>query len=188
MQNRKLAVVIAALVAAAGAALAQSPPRPAVPGSTVTPADYLRWRDTFKNWGRWGADDQKRDVELDHAGESRERGEAGEDRASWFPSRTRCRSKATPKCRRASVFHRTTNGHQRDEYDRQLFGELSRAGVSHMDAFCHFFFDGKMFNGYSVAENITPETGCKKDSIMAWKDGVVTRAVLYDMPQLKGVD
>src|SRR5882762_3413684 len=36
--------------------------------------------------------------------------------------------------------------------------------------------------------NISPETGCKKGSVMAWKDGVVTRAVLYDIPQLKGVD
>ena len=57
-----------------------------------------------------------------------------------------------------------------------------------MDAFCHFFFDDKMFNGYSAKENITPENGCGKDDIMAWRDGVVTRAVLYDMPQLKGVD
>src|SRR5437867_2380214 len=27
--------------------------------TTVTPADYLRWRTEYKNWGRWGADDQK---------------------------------------------------------------------------------------------------------------------------------
>src|SRR5262249_58269832 len=25
----------------------------------VTPADYQRWRTEYKNWGRWGADDQK---------------------------------------------------------------------------------------------------------------------------------
>ena len=56
-----------------------------------------------------------------------------------------------------------------------------------MDSFCHFFADGMPYNGYPVADNITPETGCKKDSIMAWKDGIVTRAV-YDIPQLKGVD
>ena len=37
-----------------------------------------------------------------------------------------------------------------------------------------------LYNGYPVADNITPETGCKKDSVMAWKDGIVTRAVLYD--------
>src|SRR5471030_1019621 len=56
----KFAIVVAVLMAVAvGAALAQVPARPVVPGSTVTPADYLQWRATFKNWGRWGADDQK---------------------------------------------------------------------------------------------------------------------------------
>src|SRR5260370_32086330 len=27
--------------------------------STVTPADYLKWRNEYKNWRRWGADDQR---------------------------------------------------------------------------------------------------------------------------------
>src|SRR5437868_10314581 len=33
---------------------------------------------------------------------------------------------------------------------------------------------------------ITPESGCKKGSVMNWKDGIFTRAVLYDIAQLKG--
>ena len=45
-----------------------------------------------------------------------------------------------------------------------------------------------MYNGYSVKENITPETGCKQGSIMGRRDGIVTRGVLYDMPQMKGVE
>ena len=57
-----------------------------------------------------------------------------------------------------------------------------------MDAFCHFFFEGQMYNGYPVADNITSETGCAKGDVMAWRDGIATRAVLYDIPQLKGVD
>src|SRR5215831_450104 len=27
--------------------------------ATVTPADYPRWKTEFKNWGRWGADDER---------------------------------------------------------------------------------------------------------------------------------
>src|SRR5215468_9032900 len=27
--------------------------------ASVTPADYIRWRSEFKNWGRWGADDER---------------------------------------------------------------------------------------------------------------------------------
>src|SRR5215831_232334 len=27
--------------------------------ASVTPADYIRWRSEFKNWGRWGAADER---------------------------------------------------------------------------------------------------------------------------------
>ena len=27
--------------------------------TVVTPADYLRWRTEFKNWGRWGPNDER---------------------------------------------------------------------------------------------------------------------------------
>src|ERR1700745_1945308 len=27
--------------------------------ASVTPADYLRWRTEFKNWGRWGPNDER---------------------------------------------------------------------------------------------------------------------------------
>jgi kynurenine formamidase len=60
--------------------------------------------------------------------------------------------------------------------------------VSHIDSWCHFFENGQMYNGTPVKDNITPETGCKKGSVMNWKDGIFTRAVLYDIAQLKGVD
>jgi kynurenine formamidase len=87
-----------------------------------------------------------------------------------------------------AVFHRMTNAisatNTTDNYQVSYHG----LGLSHMDSFCHFFADGTLYNGYKVADNIPPETGCKKDSIMAWKDGIVTRGVLYDIPQLKGVD
>ena len=68
--------------------------------------------------------------------------------------------------------------------------QVSYHGLSlgHTDAFCHFFMDGQMYNGYSVKENISPESGCKQGSIMGRRDGIVTRGVLYDMPQMKGVE
>ena len=36
--------------------------------------------------------------------------------------------------------------------------------------------------------DLSAETGCVKGGIMNWKDGITTRAVLYDIAQLKGVD
>jgi len=86
------------------------------------------------------------------------------------------------------LFRRTTNnitdGGTTDNYQVSYHGQT----VAHMDTWCHFFENGLMYNGVPVKDNITPEAGCKKGSVMNWKDGIVTRAVLYDIAQLKGVD
>ena len=155
--------------------------------SSATPADYLKWRTEMKNWGRWGVDDERGASNLITPAKSLSAVKLvklGIVISLAHPVPQQTDAEVPP----AAVFHRTTNGisdtNTTDTYSVSYHG----LAVSHMDAFCHFFFEGKMFNGYSVADNISPQTGCKKGSIMAWKDGVVTRAVLYDMPQLKGVD
>jgi kynurenine formamidase len=60
--------------------------------------------------------------------------------------------------------------------------------VAHIDSWCRFFENGQMYNGVPVQGNLSAETGCVKGGIMNWKDGITTRAVLYDIAQLKGVD
>jgi kynurenine formamidase len=71
--------------------------------------------------------------------------------------------------------------------DRLAYPCIHGPGTTHLDAFAHIFFDGKMWNGYDVDGLVTMEGGAAKNSIMTVKDGLVTRAVLYDMPRLKGV-
>ena len=155
--------------------------------SSVTPADYMRWKTEFRNWGRWGKDDERGTSNLITAAKIVSVArlvKTGEvvSLAHAVPQ------KAAADVPDAAVFHRTTlnvgPNSALDNYQVSYHG-LSTA---HMDAFCHQFADGQMYNGFSVKENITPEAGCKKGSVMAWRDGIVTRAVLYDMPQLKGVD
>ena len=56
----RLKLVAVALVLLA--ALGISPQRTqaqAQSSSPATPADYLKWRNELKNWGRWGADDDR---------------------------------------------------------------------------------------------------------------------------------
>ena len=48
-----------------------------------------------------------------------------------------------------------------DNYQVSYHGQAT----AHMDAFCHQYADGQMYNGFSVSENVTPE-GCKKGSII----------------------
>ena len=58
--------------------------------------------------------------------------------------------------------------------------------TSHMDALCHVFVDGRMYNGFSKDE--VKSTGARRGSIMCARDGVVSRGVLLDLPRSLGVD
>jgi kynurenine formamidase len=71
--------------------------------------------------------------------------------------------------------------------DRIAFPCIHGAGTTHIDSFAHRFFDGKMWNGYSVATLVTAEGGAARNSVLTMKDGIVTRGVLYDIARLKGV-
>ena len=86
------------------------------------------------------------------------------------------------------IFHRTTNaitdGGTTDNYQVSYHGQT----VAHIDTWCHFFENGQMYNGVPVQGNLNAEKGCIKGSIMNWKNGITTRAVLYDIAALKGVD
>jgi len=57
--------------------------------------------------------------------------------------------------------------------------------TSHIDALCHVFVDGRMYNGFSKDE--VKSTGARRGSILAAGDGVVSRGVLLDVPRLLGV-
>src|ERR1700687_611478 len=155
--------------------------------SAVTPADYLRWRREFKNWGRWGQNDERGTTNLITAAKVQNAAKLVKEGlvvslAHPVPQKVEADVPA------GAVFHRVTNGitetNTTDNYQVSYHG----LATSHMDSFCHFFFEGQLYNGYSAAASISPETGCQKDGVMGWKDGIVTRAVLYDMPQLKGVE
>lgn len=154
--------------------------------ATVTPADYLGWQTDLRNWGRWGPDDQKGTANL--ITPAKIQSAAKLVQAGIVISMAHAVPQAVqPDVPDQEVFRRTTSIHPSGTSDNY---QVSYHGIAmaHTDAFCHYFIDGKMYNGYSAKDTITPEAGCRQGDIMARRDGIVTRAVLYDMPRLKGVD
>jgi kynurenine formamidase len=57
--------------------------------------------------------------------------------------------------------------------------------TSHIDALCHIFHEGKLYNGYPI-ERVTAH-GALDLGIHELKDGVVGRGVLLDVPRSRGV-
>ena len=58
--------------------------------------------------------------------------------------------------------------------------------VSHIDALCHVFVDGQMYNGFPASD--VTSLGARRNSIAAGFDGIVGRGVLLDIPRLRGVE
>jgi kynurenine formamidase len=56
---------------------------------------------------------------------------------------------------------------------------------THLDSLCHFFWNGKMYNGVPVSE-VTAQ-GARKLAVTNAKTGIYARAVLMDIAELKGV-
>lgn len=54
---------------------------------------------------------------------------------------------------------------------------------SHIDALCHVFVDGKMYNGIDARE--VRSTGARRNSIMCARDGISGRGVLLDIPRFR---
>jgi kynurenine formamidase len=58
--------------------------------------------------------------------------------------------------------------------------------VSHIDALCHVFVDGRMWNGFPASD--VTSVGAKHNSIAAGYGGIVGRGVLLDVPRHRAVD
>ncbi|MEO5722736.1 MAG: cyclase family protein, partial [Ilumatobacteraceae bacterium] len=58
--------------------------------------------------------------------------------------------------------------------------------VSHLDALCHVFHDGLMYNGVPATD--VKSIGALRNSVMTCANGVVSRGVLLDIPRLRGVE
>src|SRR5690606_16841105 len=58
--------------------------------------------------------------------------------------------------------------------------------TTHIDALCHVFLNGKMYNGKSA--DTVASNGAQHGAVDAWSNGILTRGVLIDIPKFRNVD
>ncbi|MHC5543700.1 cyclase family protein, partial [Singulisphaera rosea] len=152
----------------------------------VTKADVDRWSKELSNWGRWGKDDQIGTLNL-ITPETRKRAAAlVKEGVSISLSRdleTKTSANNPTPLVHKMILPRGPGGGDMalDSYEMNYHG----LAYTHLDALCHVFPGGKLYNGFS-AEEITTK-GAAKESILNVKGGVFTRGILIDIPRLKGV-
>lgn len=174
----KINALLAALSLACGSALAQP---------TVTKADVDGWMKTLSNWGRWGADDQMGAVNLITPKTRRVATKLVREGISV--SMARDVEKETAPDNPKPFLHKMLNvglnnpgQFVSDDFQVSYHGYAH----SHMDSLCHMAFEGKMYNGFEQAEVVS--SGAPKLAVTNYKQGIFARAVLMDIPRLKGVD
>ena len=135
-----------------------------------------------RNWNRWGADDQRGTLNYITAEKRLQ--------ASKLIRTGRVYSLAIPLRADAPIWptrhknwhiatHRNTAGPGPGGAEDVLM--MHTHGSTHIDALCHVFRDGRMYNGYSTAETITSR-GAERNSISN-VDVIATRGVLLDLPK-----
>src|SRR5499426_3745861 len=145
----------------------------------VTKAEYDRWQTELSNWGRWGKDDELGTLNLITPAKRKQAAALVKDGISVsLASNESAEKEVDNPC---PIDWAMLTATQSIAMDRVAFPCIHGAGHTHLDSFAHIFFDGKMWNGYPVAGQVTMERGAGKSSILTMKDGIVTRGVLYDM-------
>jgi len=156
-----------------------------VPHPLVTQAEYDRWQTELSNWMRWGKDDELGTLNLITPVKRRAAVALVKEGVTVSLASDVQMEKGVDVPCPADWGMLTAS--EEGATDRIAFPCIHGAGTTHLDSFAHRFFGGKMWNGYSLSGLVTKEGGAARNSVLTMKDGIVTRAVLYDIPRLKGV-
>ncbi len=163
------------LAVAPGGAPATTQSDPPLP----TQADVDEWYTTRRNWGRWGADDQKGAINLITA--EKRIAAAGLVRTGRTVSVSRV-FEPTQHFIRKSGREGSSAGAVVDYYGFIYHGGV----VTHIDALCHMWDDDGMWQGRDAAVEVNTQ-GAHFGDITAWKDGIITKGVLLDVTRHRGV-
>jgi kynurenine formamidase len=188
----KVSTVPASLLALTGAIAAtlavshRTHAQPATPHPLVTQAEYDRWLMELSNWGRWGKEDEMGTLNLITPAKRKQAAALVREGITISLASNASREKQVDvPC---PVEWAMVTASDAGATDRIGYPCIHGAGTTHLDSFAHRFFGGKMWNGYPVSQFVTKGGGAAKNSILTMKNGIVTRAVLYDIPRLKGVE
>jgi kynurenine formamidase len=152
-----------------------------------------RMYEDLKNWGRWGADDER--GALNHiTDDHRRRAAALVVRGESVSLAHDLATEPLPENPNVVQHHMLASGDARDsngipgyEAARDYLAlDLHGLSTTHVDALSHMFVRGEMFGGRPASE--VRSDGARANTVLSMADGVVGRGVLLDIPRALGTD
>src|SRR5215467_3655305 len=169
----------------AGASIRGAQSRNSGQQSLATEADFRRAMKELSNWGRWGNDDELGAANLITPAKRKQALLLAKEGLTVSLAHDVIQERApdAPNILERVLGNVSSTG-TTDQY--RYTGTYHGVSHSHLDAVdCHVMFEGKGYNGRAM-EDITAAGGCPKGNINALKDGIVTRAILFDATLLPG--
>jgi kynurenine formamidase len=141
-----------------------------------------------RNWGRWGDDDQKGAINLVTAVKTVRAASLVQTGRTISLSREYPKvagpGNSRPAQHLALTWRHPPTGGAAGDYYGIAFHQWS---CTHIDALCHIWDEEGMWGGRK-AEDVFTRDGSSWGDIDQWKNGIVTRGVLLDIPRFRGVD
>ncbi len=153
----------------------------------LTQSDLKAMAQQVSNWGRWGDDDELGALNL--ITPAKRAAAASLVREGLTVSCALALAKTPAPDNPRPVMHQMAyGGDVPDGSGSADYFAIYPHGLAntHLDALCHVFVDGKMYNGFDKSE--VRSDGAQRGSIMAAKDGIMSRGILLDIPALRGVE
>ena len=151
-----------------------------------TDADVRSWIRDRNNWGRWGKDDQLGAMNLVTPAKRVAATRLVRSGRSVSLSRPFPKEPGPNNAYPAQHYMRTVprgkGGFAADYYGIFYHGIAS----THIDALCHTWDEGGMWNGRDPKKEVTFE-GATFGGVEHWSEGIITRCVMLDVPRHRGV-
>ena len=158
--------------------------------SDLAAADLERLFEQVKNWGRWGPSDER--GALNFVTDAKRAAAAALVREGRALSCAReLPVLPSPENPNPAQHHMLRAGDAAAIPGVGLEASMDYIGIafhgmatSHIDALCHVFVGERMYNGFPAGD--VKSTGAQRCSVMAARDGIVSRGVLLDVPRARG--
>src|SRR5262245_52238633 len=153
----------------------------------LTRQDVDELFERVKNWGRWGAEDERGALNFISPAVRQKAAATVQDgvavSCAVTLNTTRSAENAMPV---TQLMVRA--GDLPDATGSADYFAIAPHGMAHthLDALCHIFYRGQMYNGFPASA--VTSAGATRNAITAGEQGVVSRGVLLDIAALKGLD
>ena len=158
----------------------------------ATRADFERFMTELSNWGRWGKDDQMGAVNLITPAKRKQAAGLVKEGVSFSLARNAEAAPAVdnpqPIVRKRKRAARQRSRHRHLRAPAIPFSSpITATSHTHMDSLCHFFYKTRCTTAIPATKS-RPSMARPRTAILNFKNGILTRGILMDIPRHKGVD